>query len=45
MLRTAADDWAKGDPEDPSTELILRQILGLFIQAEFLRRPFGAGPP
>jgi len=44
ILKRAADEWAKGDPEDPPTEAVLREILDVFVEEKFLRRPFGAGP-
>lgn len=44
LLRRAADEWAKGDPELPATEEVLTQILEVFMKAKFLRLPFGAGP-
>lgn len=39
-LRRAADEWAEGDPEQPATQDVLRQVLQPFIRRRFLRRPF-----
>lgn len=40
VLRRAADAWAKGDPEDPETALVLRRVLEPFLRRRFMRRPF-----
>jgi hypothetical protein len=40
LLRRAADEWAEGSPEEPSTEDVLSQILRIFEKEKFLRRPF-----
>jgi hypothetical protein len=39
MLRSAADQWAKGDPEKPPTAEILSGLLDVFGKDGFLRRP------
>jgi hypothetical protein len=39
LLRTAADQWAIGDPEKPSTEKVLSSLLDIFERERFLRRP------
>ncbi len=39
ILRKSADSWAKGDPEDPPTEEVLRQVLRVFERQRFLQRP------
>jgi hypothetical protein len=44
QLQRAADDWAKGHPEKPSTKDVLDQILEIFIKENFLKRPYGKGP-
>jgi hypothetical protein len=35
-LRTAANDWAKGDPESPSSEEVLEHLLAPFIEFRFI---------
>jgi hypothetical protein len=40
VLRRAADEWAKGHPEEPATEAVLQEILRIFEKEHFLRRPF-----
>jgi hypothetical protein len=40
ILRKAADDWALGDPEQPPTSEVLKQILLIFEKQKFLHRPF-----
>ena len=40
LLRKATDEWVKGDPEDPSPEKILEEILNIFEDQKFLRRPW-----
>lgn len=40
VLRSASKEWAKGDPEDPPTEEVLKRILRPFEKAKFLRRPW-----
>jgi hypothetical protein len=44
LLRRAADEWAKGNPEDPLTKDVLNQILDIFAREKFLKRPYGKGP-
>jgi hypothetical protein len=39
ILRAAADQWAKGDPEKPPTPEMLSDLLDVFEKAGFLRRP------
>ena len=41
VLQEAADDWAKGDPENPPTKLILEKILRIFEKEKFLKRGLG----
>jgi hypothetical protein len=43
-LHRAALEWALGNPEDPPTEDVLRQVLARFIHTRVLRPPFGARP-
>jgi hypothetical protein len=38
VLRSAADQWALGQPEDPPTAEVLEQILRIFEHQQFLRR-------
>ena len=40
VLRKAADEWALGNPEEPPTADVLKQILRIFEEQKFLRRPF-----
>ena len=40
LLRKAADEWAKGDPEKPPQEKVLEAILKTFEDEKFLRRPW-----
>jgi len=40
LLRKAADEWAKGDPEKPHPENVLEAILKTFEDERFLRRPW-----
>ena len=44
LLRSAADDWAKGNPEDPPTDSVLARVLDVFAKEKFLKRPYGKGP-
>jgi hypothetical protein len=44
LLRKAADEWAKGNPENPSTKDVLNQVLNIFAEEKFLKRPYGKGP-
>ncbi|HKS06486.1 MAG TPA: hypothetical protein VJR92_09260 [Gemmatimonadaceae bacterium] len=39
-LRHAADEWARGNPEEPSTEETLERVLQPFFNRRFLRRPY-----
>jgi hypothetical protein len=39
LIRTAADQWATGDPEKPLTEEVLCSVLDVFEKQKFLRRP------
>ena len=41
VLRAAADQWAKGDPERPPTAAMLSDLLNVFEKEGFLRRPIG----
>lgn len=43
LLDKAAIDWSKGDPSDPRVELILKEVLAIFIKERFLRPPNGVG--
>ena len=49
LLRNSADQWAKGDPEDPTTLEVLLNILQAFAKDGFLFFPteakFGAAAP
>jgi len=40
LLKKSADSWAEGDPEDPPTEEVLKQILKIFEEPRFLKRPW-----
>jgi hypothetical protein len=40
LLRKAADEWAKGNPQDPAPEKILTSILKIFADERFLRQPW-----
>jgi len=40
LVRTAADEWAKGDPEEPPVSDVLEAVLRVFEKQKFLRRPF-----
>lgn len=40
LLRKASNEWAKGDPEEPSTEAILKRLLKIFEKEKFLRHPW-----
>jgi hypothetical protein len=40
LLRKAADEWVKGDPENPPPEKILEAILKIFEGERYLRRPW-----
>jgi hypothetical protein len=40
LLRKAADEWAKGDPEKPPPVEVLEAILKIFEDERFLRRPW-----
>jgi hypothetical protein len=42
LLIQAANEWAKGHPEQPSSRAVLTQIVNLFAQERFLTRPYGA---
>jgi hypothetical protein len=44
LLRRAADEWAKGNPENPSTKEVLNEVLDIFAKERFLKRPYGTGP-
>jgi len=44
LLRTAADNWAQGNPEEPPTEEVLNKIVDVFANEKFLKRPYGIGP-
>ena len=37
LLRRSAEEWAEGNPEDPPTGSVLREILDIFITGRFLR--------
>ena len=39
-LRVAADEWALGNPEQPSTDVVLEKVLDPFFERRFLRRPY-----
>ena len=41
LLMKAADDWAKGHPEQPPTIEVLDSILDMFANQRFLKRPYG----
>lgn len=43
LLDKAAIEWSKGDPSDPRVEVILKDVLAIFIQERFLRPPNGVG--
>ena len=43
LLMKAADEWSKGDPEQPPTAEVLDAILDVFAKRRFLDRPYGAG--
>ncbi|MHC4777035.1 MAG: hypothetical protein ACYTFG_00510 [Planctomycetota bacterium] len=43
VLRDAADFWAKGDPEDPSTLEVLLTMLQAFAREGFLYFPTEVG--
>ncbi len=43
LLDRAAIEWSKGDPSQPNPSKVLDEILGLFAEQKFLRRPYGAG--
>ena len=38
ILRDAADEWAKGSPEQPPTDKVLDELLSAFADSGFLRR-------
>jgi hypothetical protein len=40
ILQRAADEWAQGNPEEPSTRSVLDRVLKPFLDRKFLRRPF-----
>jgi hypothetical protein len=44
ILYRAALDWIEGNPEEPATQRVLRQILDAFLRAKVLRLPYGMGP-
>jgi hypothetical protein len=41
ILRKAADEWALGNPEQPSTKEVLEQIIRTFEHEHFLKRGLG----
>lgn len=41
ILIRAADEWCKGDPELPSTQQILNELLEVFVMQGFLKKPYG----
>src|SRR5690606_7972519 len=43
ILVHAADEWSKGNPEDPPTTEVLSEILEVFQTSQFLKRPYGGG--
>ena len=43
ILASAADEWSKGNPEQPLTKDILKEILDIFHEKHFLNIPFGTG--
>jgi hypothetical protein len=43
LLDRAAVGWGEGDPSDPDPKVVLEQIIDIFVQEHFLRRPAGAG--
>jgi hypothetical protein len=43
LLDRAAVGWGEGDPSDPDPKVVLEQIIDIFVQEHFLRRPGGAG--
>jgi hypothetical protein len=40
LLQKAADGWAQGNPEQPTTQEVLGAILRVFERGKSLRRPF-----
>jgi hypothetical protein len=38
LLRQASEEWAKGNSEEPPTELILEETLRMFEKERFLKR-------
>ena len=41
LLMKAADEWAKGHPEEPPTIDVLNALLDLFESKRLLTRPYG----
>jgi hypothetical protein len=37
LLRSSADEWAEGNPEDPPTGSVLMEILDILVTGQFLR--------
>ena len=44
LLMKAADEWAKGNSEQPPTIDVLNEIIDVFARQKLLIRPFGRGP-
>jgi len=42
ILMRAADEWARGNPEQPPTRELLSEIIRVFEEARFLKRPYGS---
>jgi hypothetical protein len=39
-LKKCSDSWAHGDPEEPPTDLVLKEILKIFERERLLRKPW-----
>ena len=42
VLAKAADEWSKGNPEEPPTRDVLNEIVDVFCEHRLVKLPFGA---